>query len=248
VPQDERLYPDPDSGMFAFHLFRYLWVLPYAFNKVVLDAGCGAGYGANVMAAVAVRVVAVDRDPAVIARNRSLYTRAANLTFTVMDLTACGLVSSQFDLVVSFEVFEHLDPDSADRYVREMWRLCRTGGSVIFSTPNRLVEAPHLRSAGIVYEHHVNSVSPAELKRALSRHFSRVILYGQRPKERPLKRALKALDVLNLRHHLLSHGTKTRWDVALSGGVPSYGPDPSQFEINRFLLRQSGTIVAVCSK
>jgi SAM-dependent methyltransferase len=248
VSHDERLYPDPDSGMFAFHLYRYLWALPYAFNKVVLDAGCGAGYGANVMAAVAVRVVAVDRDAAVIARNRSLYTRQDNLTFTVMDLTACGLASGQFDLVVSFEVFEHLDPESADRYVREMWRLCRTGGSVIFSTPNRLVEAPHLRSVGIVYEHHVNSVSPGELKRVVSRYFSRVTLYGQRPKERPLKRALKALDVLNVRHHLLSPGTKIRWDVALSGGVPSYGPDPSQFEITPSLLRQSGTIVAVCSK
>jgi SAM-dependent methyltransferase len=234
--------------MFAFHLYRYLWVLPYALNKTVLDAGCGAGYGADLIATVAAKVIAVDRDADVIRHDRSLYSRRNNLDFAVMDVCRLALASNHFDLVVSFEVFEHLEPESADSYVREMRRLCRPGGSLILSTPNRLVEAPHLRSAGIVYEHHVNSVSPAELKRALSPHFSRVTLYGQRAKERPLKRVMKTLDVLNLRHHWLSLETKTRWDAALSGGVPSYGPDPTQLEISPSLLRQSGTILAVCAK
>lgn len=50
MARDERIYPDLNYGNFAMHLFRYLWVLPHAYNEVVLDAGCGSGYGGALLA------------------------------------------------------------------------------------------------------------------------------------------------------------------------------------------------------
>ena len=248
MADDERAYPDPTSGIFVSHLYRYVWSLPYVFDKVVLDAGCGSGYGAELLATIAKRVAAVDYDPDVIARNRSVYASRSNLTFDVMDVSQLAFATGAFDVIVSLEVFEHLESSRSEAYLRELHRVCHDGGTVILSTPNRLVEKPHLKSAGVVYHYHVNSVSPAELKRAASKHFSRVEIYGQRPVERPVKRVLKWLDVFNLRHHLLAYGTKNQLDVMLSGGVRSWGPDLRRLEIGRSLRRQSSTIVAVCTK
>ena len=41
---------------------------------------------------------------------------------------------------------------------------------------------------------------------------------------------------------------KSRMDVVLSGGRASYGPDLKEVEIKASLLRQSSTLLAVCSK
>lgn len=246
--RDERIYPDPSDGNYAFHLFRYLWALPYAYQREVLDAGCGSGYGADLLAAVARSVIAVDRDPDAIREARAKYAYRPNLTFETMDVTELPFVDESFDVIVSFEVFEHIEPSKSVWFVKHLARLCRPSGRVLLSTPNRLVEAPHLKSVAIQYHYHVNSVSPRELKARLVPYFGSVTLLGQRAKDRPLKKLLKAFDFLNLRHRLLSYSAKQRLDLLFSGGTASYGPDPNLFELSRWLVRQSGIIVAVCTK
>ena len=51
---DERITPDLTNGVFATHVHRYWWAMRYAFNARVLDAGCGTGYGADLLARVRV--------------------------------------------------------------------------------------------------------------------------------------------------------------------------------------------------
>ena len=76
MARDERMYPNFGDGNFAFHLFRYLWALRFAYDRIVLDAGCGSGYGADLLAAVARRVVGVDHDAEVMKTRRSMRTGA----------------------------------------------------------------------------------------------------------------------------------------------------------------------------
>src|SRR2546428_2077158 len=47
------------------HLAAYRFVRPRAAGRTVLDAGCGEGYGAALLAEVAGRVVGIDRAEAV---------------------------------------------------------------------------------------------------------------------------------------------------------------------------------------
>jgi SAM-dependent methyltransferase len=248
VARDERIYPHLSDGNFAFHLFRYLWALPFAYDAVVLDAGCGSGYGAELLSTVARRVVGVDRDPDAVADDRVKYAHRNNLVFEVEDVTNLSFAAESFDLIVSFEVYEHLDVARSERYLDHLSRICRPGGLVLLSTPNRLVEEPFMSSAGRLYHHHVNSVSPGELKLKLKAHFKSVTLLGQRVKAPLFKGILRAVDTFNLRHRLLSYQAKQRLDRLVSRRPFSESPGLRSIRIARSFVRQSGIIVAACSK
>lgn len=110
---------------------------------VVVDAGAGEGYGAALLAqGFAGAVVAgVDYDTASCAHARA--THASPRTAYVRGLvTALPLATDAADVVVSLQVVEHIwNPDG---YVRELARVCRPGGVVVLSTPNRLTFSPGL--------------------------------------------------------------------------------------------------------
>src|SRR2546428_3910872 len=113
-----------------------------AAGRSVLDAGCGEGYGAALLAETAARVVGVDRTEA-IAIARARHARPG-LEFRAVDLERLSALGERFDLVVSFQVIEHLrDP------VGFIGALVAAGGALIVTTPNRLAsvsENPyHLR-------------------------------------------------------------------------------------------------------
>ena len=248
MARDERIYPDFTNGNFAFHLFRYVWALPFAYDKIVLDAGCGSGYGSDLLAVVARQVVAVDYDREAIVENQARYSYRQNLTFRMEDVADLSFPDESFDIIVSFEVYEHLEVRNSDRFLSHLSRLCRGGGQVLLSTPNRLVEAPFMSSAGQSYHYHVNSVSPSELKARLKPHFGSVTLFGQRVKAPWLKAVLRALDAFNLRHRLLSYRSKQRLERTLSKETFSSSPDLRKIRIASSFIRQSGIIVAVCRK
>lgn len=113
------------------HLKAYDEALPYAAGKDILDVGCNTGYGTLAYLNVARRVVGVDVSPAAIEVARA-YPGAAE--FSVIDGITLPFADDTFDVVTSFQVLEHiLDPAP---YLREIARVLRPGGVVIFTTPN----------------------------------------------------------------------------------------------------------------
>jgi SAM-dependent methyltransferase len=129
----------------ARHLAAYRFACARAAGRRVLDAGCGEGYGAALLAEVATSVVAVDRGEAVaVAAARHASPR---LAFRTADLERLDLGDARFDLVVSFQVIEHLvDPVA---FLRALVAATTPDGELIVTTPNRLMsvsENPyHLR-------------------------------------------------------------------------------------------------------
>ncbi|HZP40583.1 MAG TPA: class I SAM-dependent methyltransferase [Candidatus Binatia bacterium] len=129
----------------ARHLAAYRFARARAAGRRVLDAGCGEGYGAALLAEVATSVVGVDRPEAVaVARARHASPR---LAFRTADLERFQAGGARFDLVVSFQVIEHLvDPE---RFLRALVTATAEGGELLVTTPNRLMsvsENPyHLR-------------------------------------------------------------------------------------------------------
>ena len=97
----------------ARHRAAYVDACERARGLDVVELGCGAGYGAIELAAAARRLVAVDRiapDPE---------SRSPGLDFLRADLRGIPLSPERFDLVVSFQVIEHLtDPASTWRRSR----------------------------------------------------------------------------------------------------------------------------------
>lgn len=144
-------------------------------NGIVLDVGCGAGYGADRLAGDGRRVLAFDYDPAVAAAAARRYQRRG-LSFVCMDGMYLSVRSASIDLVCAFQLIEHV-PD-AEQLVGELARVLRPSGLAILSTPNALT---HL---GPRNPFHVHEFRPDELRTLLRRHFRFVSLAGQhRPPE-----------------------------------------------------------------
>jgi SAM-dependent methyltransferase len=107
---------------------------------VVLDAGCGEGYGLAMLAeAGAGRVVGVDLEAPVVAHARSTYG-SDTVEVHEAELMSLPLDDDAVDLVVSFQVIEHLH--DIPGYLRSLRRVTRPGGEVWIATPNRLTFTP----------------------------------------------------------------------------------------------------------
>ena len=132
----ERLIPGQvDVDLLNEHMARYTFAARLARGKRVLDAGCGAGYGSAELARSAATVTGVDVAPEAIEFARENY-RHANLTFEQASCTELPFPDGAFDLVVGFEVIEHLEDWRG--FLSEVGRVLAPTGQFIVSTPNKL--------------------------------------------------------------------------------------------------------------
>lgn len=114
-----------------------------ATPTVVVDAGSGEGYGTRLLASSYPGAVGVGVDYDARSCRHATATHQGGRTAYVQGLvTALPVASAVADVVVSLQVVEHIwNPDG---YVRELARVCRPGGFVVVSTPNRLTFSPGL--------------------------------------------------------------------------------------------------------
>ncbi len=135
----ERTIPDLDIENYWFrrHQVVYQRLAPRCAGREVLEAGCGEGYGADLIAGVARRVVAVDYDAAAVAHVRGRYPRVEAVQANLAQLP---LPDSSVDAVVNFQVIEHLWDQA--QFVAECARVLRPSGLLMVSTPNRITFSP----------------------------------------------------------------------------------------------------------
>lgn len=162
--------PETMPGLIrAEHEGRYRWAAGAVQGKEVLDAGCGVGYGAAMLAeAGAARIVGLDVSPEAI---EDATVRAGSIgEFVLGDLERLPFKPRSFDVVVCFEAIEHVR--RRELALDELRRVLRPGGVLIVSSPNRDVYLPG-------NPHHVHEYTPSELHAALTKRFGHVALYRQ---------------------------------------------------------------------
>jgi SAM-dependent methyltransferase len=170
----ERVIPgqvDPD--LMNEHLARYAFAARLARGKRVLDAGCGAGYGSGELAKTALSVLGVDQSADAVIFARENY-RLPNLRFLPASVTALPHPNASFDLVVAFEVIEHLE--RWREFLLEVRRVLVPAGQFIVSTPNKLYYAETREQAGPNPFHH-HEFEFAEFRDELSSVFPHISLF-----------------------------------------------------------------------
>jgi len=167
----ERFVPGEMRGQLveAEHLARYWFAQSLASGRRVLDAGCGTGYGTQMIAdSGATSTVGVDISEAALGAAAERIDEHVGLKQG--DLCDLPFAAASFDLVVCFEAIEHVvDPERA---LDELRRVLSGTGILLISSPNR-------REYPAGNPHHVHEYVPEELEETLGRRFGNVELRRQ---------------------------------------------------------------------
>lgn len=141
------------------HEAAYAAITDVCRDAVVLEAGCGEGYGADLLASVARSVVALDYDQATITHVRRAYPRVRAIRGNLVQLP---LANAGVDVVASLQTIEHLWDQEA--FLAECARVLRPGGQLVVTTPNRITFSP---GRVPLNPFHTRELSPAELAELL---------------------------------------------------------------------------------
>ncbi len=172
----ERVIPgEVDPDLWNEHRSRYLFAARLCRNKRVLDVGCGTGYGAGDLARPAASVIGLDVAEEAVRYARQHYGRP-NLAFLQASATALPLRDGTIDLVVAFEIIEHVDDWAS--LLRESRRVLAPGGQFIVSTPNKDFYSESRRLSG-PNPYHRHEFDFEEFQRELTNHFSHVSFFLQ---------------------------------------------------------------------
>jgi SAM-dependent methyltransferase len=169
----ERTLPGiPDENYwFRRHEAAYLALAPFVTGAVVVEAGCGEGYGAYHFERTATRVVGVDYDAATTAHVREAYP---TVTVARGDLQHLPIGNGHVEVVACLQVIEHLWDQPG--FIAECARVLRPAGTLVITTPNRLTFSPGRDTP--LNPFHTREFTAAELRELLAPHFRLTRAYG----------------------------------------------------------------------
>ncbi|SER51770.1 Methyltransferase domain-containing protein [Lentzea xinjiangensis] len=150
-----------ENYWFRRHEAAYLHLVGRCADAVVLEAGCGEGYGAQLIRTVARRVVALDYDELTARHVARAYPR---LDVLRGNLAALPVRDAGVDVVANLQVIEHLWDQEG--FLAECRRVLRPGGTLIVTTPNRLTFSPGQDTP--LNPFHTRELAPSELDEMLS--------------------------------------------------------------------------------
>lgn len=126
-----------ENYWFRRHEVAYVEFAGPCRDAVVLEAGCGEGYGADLLARHARMVIGLDYDRLTATHVAGRYPRVRAV---LGNLAALPLAASTVDVVASLQVIEHLWDQEG--FLAECARVLRPGGRLLITTPNRLTFSP----------------------------------------------------------------------------------------------------------
>ncbi len=172
IPEQVELTP-----LLEEHLARYFFAREFVQGQRVLDLGCGTGYGSYYLSQKGAQfVLATDIDAEAIQYAR-LHYKAPNLAYFQSNGSHLPLSQQTFNIIVSFEVIEHLQ--AVEAYLTEISRVMTDNGWLIGSTPNKLIYSMGANESHNPF--HWREYDPSELDSLLKQFFNSVFILGQRP-------------------------------------------------------------------
>lgn len=148
-------------------LFKAYVVAEEYVHGDVLEVGCGEGRGIALLTGKASTFTAVDKIEPVLNDLQKKYPAARFLSMNIPPLT--GLPDNAYDVVVSFQVIEHIAEDAL--FLSEIHRVTKPGGIALITTPNRRLSLTR-------NPWHVREYLPAELQQLAQTVFPQTEMKG----------------------------------------------------------------------
>lgn len=173
----ERFVPGIDDPRLSMeHYQRYYCALPLVEGKIVLDAACGEGYGATLLATSAAHVTGLDISADAIKRAKENYSDYIGVDFIEASITHLPVQDHSIDVVVSFETIEHVSEKIQWQFLDEIARVLKENGILIMSTPNKAIYSDRHKYHN---KFHIKEFYRDEFLDFLHTRFEQVSLYDQ---------------------------------------------------------------------
>lgn len=236
---------------------RYVFAKKYiSAHKTVVDLACGTGYGSQILLKKSNSYIGIDINDEALSYAQKKYSRP-NASFLKMDVNDLIFKNQSFESVVAFEMIEHLKRQHT--FLKEVSRILKPKGVFIVSTPNRLIQSPNGK---LMSPYHTKEYSPEEFERLLKKHFSDVVIFGQRKSKRALlsvnkfmfsqkvRQALVDIDVLRVRKLLDDDTKEFIWKYVgnMVGRKAQEHVTKSDYIMSKNNLDSAEYLIALCKK
>lgn len=247
----ERVCPkNKKTAVFQCHLARYKFTLKFVKNKVVLDAGCGTGYGADYLSNVCKEIIGIDISESAIRYARTHFQKD-NLKYEVINLTGLTFQNSTFDIVCCLDVIEHIE--DYKKAIQEIYRVLKSDGLFVISTPNKKIFSDNKPIPP--NPHHIREFYLSDFQGILRSYFDEVKTYGQKESAKVdkvfqgnmLTRLLSRLNLLEIKH-LLPTGLRPKIARFLKGAIEEDITADDFQVLDNINLETCEYFVSVCKK
>jgi SAM-dependent methyltransferase len=197
-----------ENPIFQRHLIAYHEAAKRISGNV-LEIGCGEGYGIPMLALHCNSYTAIDKFQTEVS---NLPENAKFIQMSVPYLP--DFADNSFDFVVSFQVIEHIEDDVT--FLKEIHRVLKPGGTLIFTTPNRLMSLSR-------NPWHVREYTPVEMAKHIEKAFSTYDLQGVFGNEKVMDyyeknkagvQKFTRFDIFNLQYRLPRRLLQIPYDIA----------------------------------
>ncbi len=235
----ERITEDcsSDNPIFQRQLFAYKEAEKFIQGDV-LEIGCGDGYGAKILAPCSKSYTAIDKF-----KTENKYN-LKDVNFIQMEVPHLkGFPNESFDAVISFQLIEHLEDDNT--LISEVFRVLKSGGKFICTTPNRLMSLTR-------NPYHVREYTKKELIALANKKFENVNMLGvfgdkvmmeYYEQNKISVKKITRFDVLNLQYRLPRYMLQVPYDISnrISRNMlkKSNTKTVSEIDINNFYLKEA---------
>ncbi len=169
----ERFRTAEEYCLYLMHLKAYEAASEIGAGRTALDYGCNVGYGTKVLSLRCGKTVGVDISARAIKEAQRRYG-GDGIEFHVIDGSHLPFADGSFDMVVSFQVIEHISDEAG--YLTEIKRVLTKNGRALFTTPNAEIRIPCGKKPFNPF--HVREFSAGELRELLQKYFAPVEIQG----------------------------------------------------------------------
>jgi 2-polyprenyl-3-methyl-5-hydroxy-6-metoxy-1,4-benzoquinol methylase len=243
-PEDS-VFPGHGAPFFAEHLARYKHAIAFVENKTVLELASGKGYGSYLLSNYCKSIIGIDLNEESLDFASRNYINS-NLKFTKQDVTKLASLDQKFDVIIAFEIIEHIQPEQTEQFLKGISNTLKENGCLLISTPNH--EVP---------DFHINNFKAIELYGALTKFFTKTEMLGQFKTKGLIKDFIFALDCFNLRHNPLTRLLRrkpqvTKLETFIDHSKPwkiedGWG-EAGNYVFSKNCWRQAGETLAICQK